>query len=215
MQVLSGHFDPRDMWMCGVQYACLNMQTTDYYFIFNQAMFARNGGCGFLLKPYYLRPKNGTFFNPLTLEMRNKETLEREILKKRYLKVHILGGAHLPRKTKDNGKFCGDMVDVFVKVSLFDKIGKAKCQSFKTQIIKDNGFNPVWNEKANFIVDCPELAFVLFEVIDKDLDADDLVGINCIHFLALQNGYVTVPLHDHNYSLLPYASLFVRVSIST
>ena len=53
--------------------------------------------------------------------------------------LQILGGAHLPRKTKDNGKFCGDMVDVFVKVSLFDKIGKAKCQSFKTQIIKDNG----------------------------------------------------------------------------
>ncbi|XP_075241576.1 uncharacterized protein LOC142336544 isoform X2 [Convolutriloba macropyga] len=136
-QVLSGNFDPRDAWMCGVQYASLNLQTVDLYFIFNRAMFARNGGCGYVLKPCYLRPRNGTFFNPLALETRNKETLVREILKKRYLNVHILGGAHLPRKFV-NGKFAGDMVDVYVKVSLYDKIGKSKCQSFRTRTIKDN-----------------------------------------------------------------------------
>ena len=55
-QVMSGHFDPRDPWFCGAQYSCLNFQNLDTNTTINHGMFNRNGNCGYVLKPDFLRP---------------------------------------------------------------------------------------------------------------------------------------------------------------
>ena len=84
-----------------------------------------------------------------------------------------------------------DMVDAYVKLSLYDKKGKAKSLEYRTRCVKDNGFNPVWNEKASFMVDCADFAFLVFEVFDMDLgDAtDDVVGVSVVHLSSVQNGF--------------------------
>ncbi len=53
----SRNFIPLDMWATGCQLVALNWQTTDLGFELNQAMFSRNGRCGYVLKPAALRLK--------------------------------------------------------------------------------------------------------------------------------------------------------------
>lgn len=61
-------------------------------------------------------------------------------------------------------------------------------QEKKTRTIKDNGFNPIWNEDLEFIINCPELAFIRFIVKDKDVGADDFVGENAFRFEYIKQG---------------------------
>ena len=38
-----------------------------------------------------------------------------------------------------------------------------------TEFVKDNGFNPIWNEKVkNFSVELPDISFLRFAVYDKE-----------------------------------------------
>lgn len=53
----SRNFVPLDMWATGCQLVALNWQTVDLGFELNQAMFSRNGRCGYVLKPAALRLK--------------------------------------------------------------------------------------------------------------------------------------------------------------
>ena len=70
VRVNSSNYDPHIFWSCGCQLVALNYQTFGnrhlnygfhkYFFIdrgmqLNTAMFQDNGGCGYILKPEYLR----------------------------------------------------------------------------------------------------------------------------------------------------------------
>ncbi len=64
----------------------------------------------------------------------------------------------------------------------------------KTKTIKDNGFNPIWNQDFKFVVNCPELAFVRFTVRDNDVGKDDLLGQSTVRFENIRSGYRHVQL---------------------
>ena len=51
----SSNYEPHKFWDAGVQMAALNYQTFDLGYMLNLAMFEANGGCGYVLKPQYLR----------------------------------------------------------------------------------------------------------------------------------------------------------------
>jgi len=51
----SSNYNPAALWDAGVQMTALNYQTFDTGMHLNNAMFAANGGCGYVLKPPYLR----------------------------------------------------------------------------------------------------------------------------------------------------------------
>ena len=51
----SSNYNPAPFWQAGVQMTALNYQTHDLGMILNAAMFDANGGCGYVLKPAYLR----------------------------------------------------------------------------------------------------------------------------------------------------------------
>ena len=55
-------------------------------------------------------------------------------------------------------------------------------------MIIDNGFNPIWNEDFKFIVNCPELAFVRFNVLDEDVGKDQSIGYYTIRFENMRQG---------------------------
>lgn len=58
----------------------LNFQTRDLAMELNKALFADNGGCGFVLKPEILRNPD-LKFNPNDLNtMRNKQVLEIKVI---------------------------------------------------------------------------------------------------------------------------------------
>ncbi|KAJ1556905.1 hypothetical protein HK405_001447, partial [Cladochytrium tenue] len=51
----SSNLDPLPFWAAGCQMVALNFQTFDRGLQLNQALFADNGGCGFVLKPAFVR----------------------------------------------------------------------------------------------------------------------------------------------------------------
>jgi phosphatidylinositol phospholipase C gamma-1 len=60
---------------------------------------------------------------------------------------------------------------------------------YKTRMIPDNGFNPVWNETLSFDVSLPELACLGITVFDQDMFDD----FNAIGQAVLPLGSRSVP----------------------
>ena len=58
----------------------------------------------------------------------------------------------------------------------------------RTDLIKDNGFNPIWNQDFKFVINCPELAFLKFTVKDDDFGKDSLLGYYVIRFENIRQG---------------------------
>ncbi|KAN0065760.1 hypothetical protein ACQY0O_000890 [Thecaphora frezii] len=104
----SRNFLPLDMWATGCQLVALNWQTTDLGFELNQAMFARNGRCGYVLKPPALRIKE-----------QSKSSTQRLRF---CVDLRIISAQQLPRKGKDAGKDKDsddrEPIDPLVSVSL-------------------------------------------------------------------------------------------------
>ena len=83
------------------------------------------------------------------------------------IQVKIISGQHIPKAEGSD-----DIIDPYVKLRLRghpddevnsegDKINKGK-----TKHLKNNGFNPVWNEMFVFESKVPSLAFLEFKVKD-------------------------------------------------
>lgn len=51
----SSNFDPLIFWNCGCQMVALNCQTPDKPMQWNRGKFKQNGGCGYVLKPEFMR----------------------------------------------------------------------------------------------------------------------------------------------------------------
>lgn len=56
-RLTSTNYLPHEYWALGCQLVALNWQTSDLGYLINCAMFARNGRCGYVLKPEVLRTK--------------------------------------------------------------------------------------------------------------------------------------------------------------
>lgn len=167
----------------------LNFQTKDTSMCLNGALFADNGGCGFVLKPEVFKDPE---FDPTDVTtMKNKKLLD----------LKIISGQ---RFTKKNA-------DPYVRVEVIGV--KADCdQDKETKYIKNNGFDPVWNETLRFNINCPELAFVKFSVLDKDsLSKDDEIGTFAIRFKSMKEGY----RHFDLINKTSEGSIFVYVNIES
>ncbi|MEQ2202536.1 hypothetical protein XENOCAPTIV_005653, partial [Xenoophorus captivus] len=84
----------------------------------------------------------------------------------------------------------------------------------ETHYIKNNGFNPVWNEKFEFAIHVPELALVRFMLEDYDsASQNDFIGQYCLPLTSVQNGYRQVPLLTKRGDIIPSAELFVHTML--
>jgi len=89
-------------------------------------------------------------------------------------------------------------------------------QSSETMVVKNNGFNPSWNKSMEFTVTCPQLAVIMFRVLDDISGAkDETVAQYCLPMRCLQTGYRMIELRDMCGERLGPASLFVHITIDT
>jgi len=58
------NYNPVPFWGAGCQMVSLNYQTNDTALQMNEALFRKNGGCGYVLKPPMLRSPHKVPFNP-------------------------------------------------------------------------------------------------------------------------------------------------------
>ena len=123
----------------------LNYQTEDIPMFLNHGLFLQNEQCGYVLKPEYM-------VNPAVSPMGPID-----------LNIHVIGGSQLPNAAGFAGKGEVDYCDKqtyfdcmlfhilfvqtltpFVRATLFG-IGNDNTD-FRTKPVKDNGFNPIWDE---------------------------------------------------------------------
>ncbi|THU91529.1 PLC-like phosphodiesterase [Dendrothele bispora CBS 962.96] len=232
-RVNSSNYEPHIYWAAGAQVVAINWQTFDLGYMINHAMFQRNGRCGYVLKPPALRP-NGR-------ELLSQKT-------KHFLDLTVISAQQLPLPRKKDGQelINKNIVDPFVEVSLHIPIwthtpfvpsetedvayspatttatsslpSSAETVSFRTGVIKNNGFNPVWQEELCLPFDClggmKELIFVRFAVRQaKDDDDDEPLAVYCAPLGALEHGFRHLPLHDSQMSQHPFSTLFVEINI--
>jgi len=86
--------------------------------------------------------------------------------------------------------------------------------SAQTRVVKNNGFNPRWNKTLRFTVTHPQLALVMFRVLDDiPLVKDATVAQYCLPMRCLETGYRMIELRDMNGDRLGPTSLFVHITI--
>ncbi|CAG8679844.1 18844_t:CDS:10, partial [Acaulospora morrowiae] len=205
-RINSSNFEPHHQWAVGNQLVALNWQTFDLGMQIDQAMFAVNGRCGYVLKSESLR-------NP---EMIVRSTELRR--SPRNLNIEIISAQQLPRP-KDAVK--GEVIDPFVEVELL--VPGVDAVKKRTSTITDNGFNPTWKETLRFSIDFEEtsLSYIIdainlptrFIVWDEDARSTDFIASYCISVASLQLGYRHVPLNDFNGEQYLFTTLYIRSSI--
>ena len=159
----SSNFDPCEFWNYGAQMVAINFQTPGAERDVYLARFQQNGNCGYVLKPDCIRYPETYNFDPLNVKDYNRGVK---------LTVTVITGQQLP---KPKSELKGEVVDPFVRIDIYG-IDDDR-QTKETQWIKDNGFNPRWDETLVFYLKMPEVAMIRFSVWDKDVfSADDFLG---------------------------------------
>jgi hypothetical protein len=159
----------------------------------NQGLFQCNGGCGYILKPEFLT-RDDVPFNPFgPFEVQKVVT------------VKVISGHQLPFSNEKSLKTDRTLY-VQLRVSGVEEDNAKE----RTKAVKNNGFNPMWNEELRVKLRVPELALFTLSVFSHD----NMLAQFTLPYFALQQGYRNVPLQSKYSEPLPYASLFVQVTIT-
>jgi phosphatidylinositol phospholipase C delta len=208
IRVDSSNLNPLPSWATGCQMIALNLQGQDSALILNDGRFRENGGCGYIQKPFGL------------LRDDDDDSLRMDC-KPVTLRIKILSGLCLP---KPAGLKKGEIIDSYVNLSMYDVnlgngSGALECTTHHaTKMIRDNVFSPVWNEKqfTEFNVFSPDVAMLVFKVMDQDVGRDDEVCYNAIPVSSLRPGIRSVEFfdkHSNRWGPFNFATLLVEILV--
>jgi len=181
----------------------LNYQTGSEPMWLNDGKFKDNGGCGYILKPKFMRKTDRDekiLFNP-----EEPGPVQKTLL------INVISGWQFPKVQGKETKEKGEVIDPYVKIWVS---GVSKdSTSVKTKTIKNNGFNPVWNSEFKFPLTTPDLASLTFVVNDEDVvSKDDFIAQYAVNVYNIREGYRVIPLKDKQGNTYDKASLLVHIS---
>ena len=171
----SSNANPVHAWNHGIQMAALNYQNEDDVMPLCYGKFLDNGGCGYILKPDYLIRAAQTKYHPTMVN--------NHLDYPQLLTITIISSQFLSRSNSKTS----DIPDPYVSVSIH---GLA-CDEhmFKTQVIENNGFNPIWNETFTFRIRYPQMSLLYFAIYDYDsFSRDDKLAQFCLPVTMIQTG---------------------------
>ncbi|KAI0305117.1 1-phosphatidylinositol-4,5-bisphosphate phosphodiesterase 1 [Multifurca ochricompacta] len=214
MRVTSTNYEPHRYWSAGVQLVALNWQTCDLGFLINHAMFQRNGRSGYVLKPLALRSPDKSLLNKRT---------------QHYLDITVISAQQLPLPKDAHGREIIDKsaLDPYVEVSVHfpdwnfysqSPVSTSTLQvSYRTNAVKNNGFNPVWEEALSLpfevVGDMRELVFVRFAVREDGDVEKEALAVHCVSLACIREGFRYLPLYDAQVSQYLFSTLFVQIKI--
>ncbi|XP_009670229.1 1-phosphatidylinositol 4,5-bisphosphate phosphodiesterase zeta-1 [Struthio camelus] len=192
----SSNYNPQEFWNVGCQMVALNFQTPGVQMELQNGKFLDNGGCGYILKPEFLR-NCGSTFNPHKVAGESNPVA---------LSIRLISGHQLPRSNLSKT----NKADPLVQIEIYGvPDDQTKRQS---SVVKSNALSPRWNESFTFTVRVPELALIRFNVQDQvSLAANEFLGQYTLPLLSLSKGYRNIPLFSKAGDNLEPASLFVYV----
>lgn len=106
------------------------------------------------------------------------------------------------------------LIDPFVEIILSS--GEVKEQVVgKTKLVRNNGFNPIFNENFEINVPSPEISMLTFTVKKKDeIRGEECLAYSSIPITCLRPGFRTIGLHDmegKQHGDFEFSSLFVKI----
>uniref|UniRef100_A0A8C3JPW2 Phosphoinositide phospholipase C n=1 Tax=Calidris pygmaea TaxID=425635 RepID=A0A8C3JPW2_9CHAR len=192
----SSNYNPQEFWNVGCQMVALNFQTPGVQMELQNGKFLDNGGCGYILKPEFLRDQDSTF-TPQNVGRYSKPMS---------LSIRLISGHQLPPSNLSKTNKADPLVHIEIYGVPEDQAKK------KSSVVKSNALSPRWDETFSFTVQVPELALIRFCVEDEiSLVANEFLGQYTLPLLSLRKGYRTVPLLSKDGDNLKPASLFVHI----
>jgi phosphatidylinositol phospholipase C delta len=226
----------------------------DLGYVINYAMFQRNGRSGYVLKPQALRSHDKSLLlkrtrHYLDITVRTSLPFPDSQEPRRRVSVQVISAQQLPLPKDANGREIIDKsaLDPYVEVSLHlpdwglyssPPTSASPFQvSYRTSGVKNNGFNPVWEEALSLpfevVGDMRELVFVRFAVRQDGDDEREPLAVHCVSLACLREGtylsrsdpYLSslkrlltagfrhLPLHDAQASQYLFSTLFVDINI--
>ncbi|OQV17419.1 1-phosphatidylinositol 4,5-bisphosphate phosphodiesterase delta-1 [Hypsibius exemplaris] len=192
----STNFNAIPIFDSGCQIVALNYQNHNKATQAYKAKFRDNGGCGYLLKPEFMRTPG--------LDVGLFEASRRPWL----YRIRVISGQHLPKPPGTPNK---DIIDPYVTVQIIGREYDKK--KLRTRMVKNNGFNPVWDTQLDFKIHNQDMAVLRLKVKDQDNTSyNTLIGHYNIPVICLQQGYRHVELYDKSDLPLELATIFLHVS---
>ncbi|GAV08349.1 hypothetical protein RvY_18059 [Ramazzottius varieornatus] len=149
----SSNYNPIPMLRAGCQIVALNYQDKQPETRAYKALFMDNGGCGYLLKPEYMRKEEVDF---------EKFVAGRKAM---VLSVTVISAQQLPKPGAIDGE---DIADPYVTVQVFGC--QRDCKKEKTTFLKNNGYRHVeLYDKADNALE-PATLFLYVEYYEQDSD---------------------------------------------
>ncbi|MBN3302039.1 PLCZ1 phosphodiesterase, partial [Amia calva] len=175
-RAFSSNYNPQEFWNVGSQLVALNFQSTGLPMDLNTGKFRDNGGCGYVLKPSFMRI-NQKSFDPNSFQHDFKPV---------HLLVKVISGDNIPvPKTRKT-------IDPYVRVEIHG-VPSDSCRK-QTNTVKCTGedANPRWDESLSFTIQVPDLALVRFTIKDHHIRSD-FVGQYTLPFTSLKKGTINIP----------------------
>nr|XP_047904544.1 1-phosphatidylinositol 4,5-bisphosphate phosphodiesterase zeta-1 isoform X4 [Anser cygnoides] len=177
----SSNYNPQEFWNVGCQMVALNFQTPGVQMELQNGKFLDNGGCGYILKPEFLRNRSSTF-NPYNVGRYSKPMS---------LSIRLISGHQLPPSNLSKTNKADPLVQIEIYGVPDDQVKR------KSSVIKSN------------VPELALIRFCVEDEIS--LVANEFLGQYTLPLLSLSKGYCNVPLFSKNGGKLEPASLFVYV----
>lgn len=227
LRLNSSNYLPHRYWATGAQLVAINCQTFDLGYMINHAMFQRNGRAGYVLKPLALRTHDKELLSRHTQHSldivvisaqqlpRPKDSLGHEIMEKSMVDPYVEVSIHVPDWPHAS---CHHSSSSSTTPSPSSTGSTGRLQSRRTNSVKNNGFNPVWQEALSLPFDCVgdmfDLIFVRFAVRRDGDNDEEPIAVYCASLGSLAMGYRHLPLHDTQLSQYLFSTLFVMCAIN-
>ncbi|XP_032210701.1 1-phosphatidylinositol 4,5-bisphosphate phosphodiesterase delta-4 isoform X1 [Mustela erminea] len=179
----SSNYNPQELWNAGCQMVAMNVQTAGLEMDIYDGFFRQNGGCGYVLKPDFLRDAQSSFHPERPISPFKAQTLL----------IQIISGQQLPKEDTSKER---SIVDPLVRVEIFGVRPDKSRQ--ETSYIENNGFNPYWGQTLSFQVLVPQLALLRFVVEDYNRKSrNDFIGQYTVPWSCMQQGGPVLPSPHH------------------
>ncbi|XP_057160812.1 1-phosphatidylinositol 4,5-bisphosphate phosphodiesterase delta-4 isoform X1 [Ursus arctos] len=170
----SSNYNPQELWNAGCQMVAMNVQTAGLEMDIYDGLFRQNGGCGYVLKPDFLRDAQSSFHPERPISPFKAQTLL----------IQVISGQQLPKEDTSKER---SIVDPLVRVEIFGVRPDTARQ--ETSYVENNGFNPYWGQTLSFRVLVPELALLRFVVKDYNWKSrNDFIGQYTVPWTCMQQG---------------------------
>ncbi|CAF1030977.1 unnamed protein product [Adineta ricciae] len=212
-RVDSSNLNPQDFWNVGCQMVAMNYQTAGKFMDVYFGRFLSNGGCGYVLKPTYLRYDNAAAAAAASSSIISGRfsTNVYSSNTPQILHIKVISALHLPKP--EQAELKANSVDPYVVVQIFGV--PRDCDEVRTKTVYHNCESPQFNEAFEFEIAFPELTLVRFVVLDDESLDYDFIGQYTLPFDCIQPGYRHVHLYTIGGDLIANAYLFVHIVVNS